>query len=129
MASSDVVAKFKATLPEFASRSDEECGAWIDRAGRIHSLSAEAQLWCAAHLFAVSLAERPTDADGNPLIAGLDGGGVGLVSSEKMGQQSVSYGRLARDATMRRDFFSRTTYGRQFLILEDTVTAASVRVV
>lgn len=129
MASAKLIERFKVTLPEFSPRSDEECGAWIDRAGQIHSLSEEAQLWCAAHLFAVSLAERPTDSDGNPMIAGIDGGGVGLIKTEAMGQQNVTYERLARDATQRRAFFSRTTYGRQFLVLEDTVTAASVRVI
>ena len=120
------VADFRARFPEFNTTLDQIVQDALDEAFLIHSIRKLATLYCAAHLLAVP-----------GIGSGGSGGGStgqvtihGEVSSKKVGPLSVSYTTLTESSASSRSssannrnpveiaFFSRTEYGRHFLILE-----------
>ena len=99
---------FRARFPELSSTADALVEVTIDDARDIHDRRSLATLYCAAHLIAL-IPEQTGQVDG----------GSGVVASEGIGPQRVSYITQATgDDNARKAFFATTFYGRRFLLEE-----------
>ena len=123
MASAAEIAAFRAALPEFTTSeiADALLSSWLDEAAQLYTLSERGAQLCAAHLYVLDKAERPSTG-----VAPLDGGGDGLIEHERLGGHSVTY---VRDKDERRQFFERTTYGRRLMQLERVEVGVRLRVI
>ena len=117
------VADFRTQFPEFtvASYAEALVQRALDEALLIHSVRQLATLYCAAHILAVpgigTGAERGGDLGGIAI--------TGEVTSERAGPMASSYTSMAGSEGFNdsgrndhRAFFTRTEYGRHFLVLE-----------
>lgn len=110
--------QFRDRFSEFAAILDPRISELITEAYHLTDVSADATMYCTAHLAALE-SERS---------GGLDGGS-GEVRSEAIGPKRVEYATLARNNNAGRDaFFSTTTYGRRVLTLESRVPRGVVSV-
>ena len=121
MAVTATVSDFRHQFAEFASTSDAAIQLALNEACLIHSVRELATLYCCAHLLSVP-----------GIGGGSSGGGMGQVvvhgqvSSKKVGPLAVTYSTQDRSGSttstaggqLHYDFFSRTEYGRHFLVLE-----------
>lgn len=104
-------ATLRVRYPEFTATAHpdaivEDC---IEEALLIHSYRERATMAVAAHFLALRSEET-----------GKPDGGAGVVVSEGIGPQRVTYANQATDAKgkINRSFFATTPYGRSFLTLE-----------
>ena len=110
-----------ARFPEFgpggtAERTSTQVVNALNEAWRIASSTSDAQLWCAAHLLALTSEET-----------GVADGGGGIVTSESLGPHSVS---LMADADGPREaFFATSHYGRMLLAVESRTPRLAASVV
>ena len=123
------VADFRARFAEFASTSDAIIELALEEALLIHSIRKVATLFCAAHLLSYSLTN---------IAGGGSGGGAttttGQISKKSVGPLSVEYETLSGTTTNSRNsrnptevaYFAGTTYGQQFLILEQRSPRAAI---
>lgn len=105
------VAGLRKRFPEFTAerKPDSNVEYAIEEAQIVAGkLSAEAQLYCAAHLLTIEQ-EKVVDEIGNP----VPDGGSGVVVGERIGPRTVSY--MTAEG---RQFYERTYYGRMFLELQ-----------
>lgn len=106
---------FRGEFPELAAQDDAAVEQAIKSAQAIHSLRPLATLYCAAHLLVAD--DGVTQPDG----------GHGEVTGESVGQLSSSY--MAQAERGRESFFTTTSYGRRFLVLEQrSAYPVSIRV-
>ena len=98
-------ANFKAKFPEIRGNSDATIASFIAEACEISSVSRSAILYLTAHLIIIDKEE----------YGGIDGGS-GEVSTESIGGKSLSY--KTGSESERDTFFTRTKYGRKFLMFE-----------
>ena len=106
-----------ATVTAFAALPDSDIQSALEEATDIHGARVVATLYVAAHLLTLS---ADTTAAGDS--------GAGEVSVEQIGTERVEYKTMA-DAGWQ-TFFSTTSYGRRFLLLEQRTpgVAMSARV-
>ena len=99
--------EFRRLFPEFTDvkYSDDVIAHISDVASEIHNASYNALTYLIAHLLTLE-SEHVAMPDG----------GSGVVMKERIGPREVEYITQAR--TGRDTFFARTSYGRQFLVLE-----------
>ena len=107
------VATFREQFPEYAEVADHPDDAiqrMLDVAKTIHAIRPLATLYCTAHFYKIEEMRQ----------AGISASGELL--SERAGPMSVNYVTQAETSGFgvgsRQAFFTRTEYGRQFLILE-----------
>ena len=111
------LSKFRTQFPEFAATVDADVERWLAEASSLHSVNDVATLWCAAHLLALAIATglQPDE-------------GAGEVKEETIGPKSLIFKTQAEAGW--EVFFTRSSYGRHFLLLERRTPAVgfSVRV-
>ena len=107
-------AKFLSTFPEITVSSDAVVNAAGELALRISNVSQDAVLYLTAHLLSIQSEDT-----------GAPDGGAGEVVSERTGPMDTKY--LVQAETNREVFFTRTSYGRMFLILERRAPARPFR--
>ena len=101
------VTKFKARFPGiFADLTEPQIKQFIDIACQISNVSYDAIAYLTAHLIVCEIEEANGRIDG----------GSGEVNTETIGKKTVVYKEMAE--TNREVFFTRTHYGRMFLIIE-----------
>lgn len=98
-------AQFISEFPEIEA-NEQQVQRVLNLAAEMSVASRNATMYLAAHLLVLELIEQDKQVDG----------GAGEVVREGLGSKSVDYMTMAR--TNRETFFTRTSYGRQFLILE-----------
>ncbi len=103
--------EFRDRFPEFYSVSDRNVERAMETARNIHSASDEAQLHLIAHLLELSRS---------------DDSAAGEVISESVGPKSVTY--MSQAGEPNEAYFTRTSYGQTFLVLEKRATPFSARV-
>lgn len=114
MADANVLATFRALVPEFASVSDSEVEEWLDLVATRCNVTffgsgwTEAVVWRAAHLM----------KSVGPGASAAETGASGPVSSRRAGPRAITFANLAnsQDSAEEREWMS-TTYGRKYLQL------------
>lgn len=111
------VAEFRERFTSFSELSDSLISELIPLAYSLSDTSRQATLYCVAHLAALQSE-----------IGSTPDGGSGVVSSEQIGTDKVTYVNMAKEG--RGVFFERTSYGRLMLAAEATTPKSrfSVRV-
>ena len=105
-------AGFRIQFPEFdSSANDEQVSLALQEARLIHSRRALATLYCAAHI--LKLSQNPSDTN-TP----------GEISSATVGPMTTTYKTQAEKNWQ--SFFTRTEYGRHFLILEQRTARSGI---
>lgn len=126
------LAEFRQRFPEFtytAAAGDEPASGVSDsvispliaQAYEISDTSAEASVYCLAHLVSLEV-ERLTDASN-----GAPDGGAGVVKAETIGPRRIDY--MTQASKGREAFFEPTFYGRRVLTLESRTPEAVIGVV
>ena len=106
------LAAFRAAYPELGATSDDIVSARLRDAQTIHRARESLTLLCAAHL--IILGAHGTEPDD----------GAGEVSREKIGPKEIEYKTQAEAGWQA--FFTRTSYGRLFLIMERRTPAVAL---
>ena len=107
-------ANFKTNFSElnFEGVDDATVDRFLYQARQFHKYSGQATQYCAAHLFSLW---RLSKANAEAEAPTVDGGG-GEVTKDQIGSQIQEYKTQAEKG--REVFFSTTSYGRHFLVLE-----------
>ena len=124
------VADFRNRFPEFteADHPDVDVEFAIEEALLIHSVRKLATLYCVAHLLVVE-----------GIGAGANGGGMGQIAIHgevtelqvdslrtRFTAQTATQINLGENRSNHETFFSRTEYGRHFLVLESRSPRAAI---
>jgi hypothetical protein len=109
----DALATFRALIPEFAAKTDDEVNVILELAKphvtvRFGSFYEQALAYHAAHLFAINTLV----AEKGSTNAGLT---AGEVISEKEGDLSISYAQ--QQTITKTDLMDKTYYGKEFKAL------------
>lgn len=110
------LADFRARFSEFSGLADARASELITEAYTLSDVTRDATMYCIAHLAALEA----------ELTGALDGGS-GVVKSEWLGPQRVTYETQA--ANEREVFFATTAYGRRVLALEGRTPKGTISVV